>query len=127
MGFPEIASELDSATNARRQLIAQFIPAGARVLEIDGASLTRHLPFGCVYRSAKREVVTAEMAANNVRTASSLTPAVLCHAGEFFRRQLEIEHLYGIAAKDITLRLFGQERQVVDRRGQIEVPMRIVG
>lgn len=60
MGSPRIATLPDSSIAARRQLAAQFIPAGARVLEIDGASLAAHLPFGCVYRSAKREAVSAE-------------------------------------------------------------------
>lgn len=63
MGSPKLAIEPDSASDARLALVTQFIPAGARILEVDAASLTRHLPFGCMYRSAKREVVTAEMAA----------------------------------------------------------------
>jgi len=60
MGSPRIATLSDSSVAARRTLAARFIPAGARVLEIDGASLASHLPFGCVYRSAKREAVSAD-------------------------------------------------------------------
>ena len=63
MGSPKLAIDSDSASEARLALVTQFIPAGARILEVDAASLTRHLPFGCMYRSAKREVVTAETAA----------------------------------------------------------------
>jgi hypothetical protein len=63
MAFPKTAIEADSQSEQRPALAAQFISCGARVLEIDGASLTRHLPFGCVYRSAKRDIVTAEIAA----------------------------------------------------------------
>jgi hypothetical protein len=60
MGSPRIATLPDSSVEARRRLAAQFIPAGARVLEIDAASLATHLPYGCVYRSAKREAVSAD-------------------------------------------------------------------
>jgi hypothetical protein len=60
MGASKIATLTDSSGASRRQLAAQFIPAGARVLEIDGASLATHLPFGCVYRSAKRDAVSAD-------------------------------------------------------------------
>jgi hypothetical protein len=63
MGSPKLAIKPDSATDARLSVITHFIPSGARILEVDAASLTRHLPFGCMYRSAKREVVTAETAA----------------------------------------------------------------
>jgi hypothetical protein len=60
MGASRIATLADSSVETRRRLAAQFIPAGARVLEIDGASLATHLPFGCVYRSAKRDAVSAD-------------------------------------------------------------------
>ena len=60
MGASRIATLPDSSVETRRRLAAQFIPAGARVLEIDGASLAAHLPFGCVYRSAKRDAVSAD-------------------------------------------------------------------
>src|SRR5262245_12240207 len=40
---------------------------------------------------------------------------------------LKVEQLGGVAAQDVALGLFGQERQVVDRRRQIEVPVRVVG
>src|SRR5262245_43342557 len=40
------------------------------------------------------------------------------------RRQLEQPGCG--AAQDVVLRLFAQERQVVDRRGQVEVPVRVV-
>lgn len=63
MGSPKLATQTDSAADTRLALVTQFIPAGARILEVDAASLTRHLPFGCMYRSAKRDVVTAECAA----------------------------------------------------------------
>lgn len=63
MGSPKLATQSDSASDARLALVTQFIPAGARILEVDAASLTQHLPFGCMYRSAKREVVTADTAA----------------------------------------------------------------
>lgn len=63
MGSPKLATQTDSVSAARLALVTQFIPSGARILEVDAASLTRHLPFGCMYRSAKREVVTAETAA----------------------------------------------------------------
>jgi hypothetical protein len=59
MGSPRIATQQDSGTDARAALVAQFIPVGARVLEVDAASLTSHLPFGCVYRCAKRDVLSA--------------------------------------------------------------------
>jgi hypothetical protein len=62
MGSPKLAIDSDSASETRLALVTQFIPSGARILEVDAASLTRHLPFGCMYRSAKREVVTAETA-----------------------------------------------------------------
>ena len=63
MGFPKLATQTDSVSDARLALVTQFIPSGARILDVDAASLTRHLPCGCMYRSAKREVVTAETAA----------------------------------------------------------------
>src|SRR5258707_14681986 len=40
---------------------------------------------------------------------------------------LELEELLGVAAKDVALGLLVEERQVVDRRRQVEVPVRIVG
>jgi hypothetical protein len=63
MGSPKLAIKPDSAGDARLSVITHFIPAGARILEVDAASLTRHLPFGSMYRSAKREVVNAAIAA----------------------------------------------------------------
>jgi hypothetical protein len=63
MGSPRIATRLDSGDEARAALAAQFIPAGARVLEIDVASLTARLPFGCVYRCAKRDALSADTVA----------------------------------------------------------------
>jgi hypothetical protein len=63
MGSPKLAIKPDSASDARLAVVTHFIPCGARILEVDAASLTRHLPFGAMYRSAKREVVTAETAA----------------------------------------------------------------
>jgi hypothetical protein len=63
MGSPKLAIESDSTSETRLAVITHFIPAGARILEVDAASLTRHLPLGCMYRSAKSDVVTAETAA----------------------------------------------------------------
>jgi hypothetical protein len=53
MGSPKVAAHPDSATDTRVALAAQFVPAGARVLELGSTSLKSHLPFGCIYRSAK--------------------------------------------------------------------------
>jgi hypothetical protein len=60
---------------------------GARVLEVDAASLTRHLPFGAMYRSAKREVVTAESAAK-YDLIVMLTPFNTQTGAESFLREL---------------------------------------
>jgi hypothetical protein len=53
MGSPRIAAHPDSKSDARVALAAHFVPAGARVLELGSTSLKMHLPFGCIYRSAK--------------------------------------------------------------------------
>jgi hypothetical protein len=54
MGRPKIAAALDSADETRLALAAQFVPAGARVLDLSGGNaLKRHLPHGCTYKSAK--------------------------------------------------------------------------
>jgi hypothetical protein len=53
MGSPKIAVHPDSDSDARVALAAQFVPAGARVLELGSTSLKSQLPFGCIYRSAK--------------------------------------------------------------------------
>jgi hypothetical protein len=87
MGSPKLASESDSASDARLALVTQFIPAGARILEVDAASLTRHLPFGCMYRSAKREVVTAETA-EKYDLIVMLAPLNTQTAAETFLRDL---------------------------------------
>src|SRR4051812_39147622 len=53
MGSPRIAVHTDSGRDARVSLAAQFVPAGARVLELGSTLLKSLLPFGCIYRSAK--------------------------------------------------------------------------
>ena len=87
MGSPKLASDLDSDGLARLALVPQFIPAGARILEVDAATLTRHLPFGCMYRSAKRDVVTAETAAK-YDLIVMLAPLDTQTAAEAFLREL---------------------------------------
>ena len=87
MGTPKLAIKTDSASLARLALVPQFIPAGARILEVDAASLTRHLPFGCMYRSAKRDVVTAETAAK-YDLIVMLAPLDTQTAAEAFLREL---------------------------------------
>src|SRR5262245_43835642 len=49
------------------------------------------------------------------------------HLGELARADVELEQLDRVAAEDVALGLLFQERQVVDRRRQVEVPVRIVG
>jgi hypothetical protein len=87
MGSPKLAIQTDSASDARLSLVTQFIPAGARILEVDAASLTRHLPFGCMYRSAKRDVVTAEIAAK-YDLIVTLAPLHTQTGAETFLREL---------------------------------------
>jgi hypothetical protein len=54
MGRPKIAAQPVSPDETRLALAAQFVPAGARVLDLSGPSaLKRHLPRGCTYKSAK--------------------------------------------------------------------------
>lgn len=63
MGSPKIAAQLDSEREARLALAEQFIPAGARILEVDSALLGGYLPLGCIHRSARREALSARTAA----------------------------------------------------------------
>src|ERR1700741_2805761 len=65
MGSPKIAGRVDSENVARLALAGQFVPAGARVLELDADSLTRYLPFGCAHRSVKADALTADEAAKS--------------------------------------------------------------
>jgi hypothetical protein len=54
MGRPKIATHSGSESEARLALAAQFVPAGARVLDLSGGKgLRRHLPHGCTYKSVK--------------------------------------------------------------------------
>jgi hypothetical protein len=54
MGQPKIATQADSSHEARLALAAQFVPAGARVIDLSGGgALRRHLPDGCTYKSVK--------------------------------------------------------------------------
>ncbi len=69
MGSPKIARETDSAAAAwphtgdpRATLAAQFIPAGARVLELGAASLQSHLPLGCAYRNSRVDALSGSLA-----------------------------------------------------------------
>jgi hypothetical protein len=53
MGQPRIAA-LTEYDEARLAVAAQFVPAGARVLDLSGgAALRRHLPHGCSYKNVK--------------------------------------------------------------------------
>src|SRR5690242_1116531 len=90
-------------------------PAGTQTMILIGL-FGKSAATSCAY-APDAVSSAANSPANIVRTCSSLVPAVLCHAGQFLRRQLEIEHLHGIAAKDIPFRLLGQEGQIIDSRG----------
>src|SRR5688500_20316493 len=59
MGQPELAAQTES-NEARLALAAQFVPAGARVIDLSGgAALRRHLPYGCSYKSVKAHTARA--------------------------------------------------------------------
>ena len=59
MGQPELAAQTES-NEARLALAAQFVPPGARVIDLSGgAALRRHLPYGCSYKSVKSHAVLA--------------------------------------------------------------------
>jgi hypothetical protein len=55
MGKPSVATQtdsgLDTAAGARARTAAQFIPAGARVLEVGGVTMHGLLPAGCLLQS----------------------------------------------------------------------------
>jgi hypothetical protein len=112
MGSPRFARETDSARRletaaSRAETIAQFVPVGARVAELSahGASLRRHLPYGCTLQSgpidagfvaevaAKAEIIVLLDALGSLTQAETLLgaiaraarPAVIhFHAGEAF-------------------------------------------
>ncbi len=59
MGQPELAAQTES-NEARLALAAQFVPAGARVIDLSGgAALRRHLPYGCSYKNVKAHAALA--------------------------------------------------------------------
>ena len=59
MGQPELAAQTES-NEARLALAAQFVPPGARVVDLSGgAALRGHLPYGCSYKSVKSHAALA--------------------------------------------------------------------
>lgn len=55
--MPVEVERLDAPSDPRAELAAQFIPAGARVLDLSHGrrTLERHLPNGCSYRAPERK------------------------------------------------------------------------
>jgi hypothetical protein len=96
----QTATEADSKSEQRLALVADFISAGARVLEIDGASLTRHLPLGCVYRSAKHDIVTAEVAAKYDMIVMLVPLLSQGAAASFFNEMARAERPFLIACRN---------------------------
>src|SRR5262249_61902820 len=50
----------------------------------------------------------------------------LRHARELLATELEVEQPDGVATQNIPLRGLAQEWQVVDRRRQVEIPVRVI-